>query len=323
MNPPRYQPWLFHYAVLTVIVALLAVVAGALVTTKNAGMAFRDWPTSDGHNMFLYPWLESAGNEFLEHGHRLAGSLIGMVSIGLAGLLWWKETRMPVRLLGAGVLACVIFQGILGGTRVLWDQKTLAMLHGSFGALVLSLMALTAQMTSRRWFEIEKQPLPEYSPQWSVIKFFSVALPAVIMVQYFMGGLLRHLGTALFEHMGGAVAVLIVAISGIVLAHRSQVGWIKRSAWLLLLIVLVQISLGAGTFVTKFGFKSTGYVAVQYSIEQVTFRTVHTVVGILLLMTSVIHAARVSRVTSLVRRQYIAAPVTLSLLPVSLKGGVG
>ena len=138
MNPPRYQPWLFRYAVLTVTVALVAVVVGALVTTKNAGMAFRDWPTSDGHNMFLYPWLESAGNEFLEHGHRLAGSLIGLVSIGLAGLLWFKAERLSLRVLGLAVLGCVIFQGLLGGTRVLWDQKTLAMMHGSFGAMVLA-----------------------------------------------------------------------------------------------------------------------------------------------------------------------------------------
>ena len=43
------------------------------------------------------------------------------------------------------------------------------------------------------------------------------------------------------------------------------------------------------------GGQTAGGNVVQYSIEQITIRTLHTVVGILLLMTSVMHAARVQR----------------------------
>ena len=49
-----YQPWLHRYAALTAATALLLpILMGALVTTLDAGMAFPDYPTSDGHNMFL------------------------------------------------------------------------------------------------------------------------------------------------------------------------------------------------------------------------------------------------------------------------------
>jgi len=43
----------------------LPILAGALVTTTDAGMAFAIGPSSDGHNMFLYPWLNSVGEKFL------------------------------------------------------------------------------------------------------------------------------------------------------------------------------------------------------------------------------------------------------------------
>ncbi len=87
MSSPTYQPWVFRLAVLTAGVALLPIVMGGLVTTLQAGMAFPDWPSSDGHGMLSYPWLKSTGDKFLEHGHRLAGMLIGCVSIVLAIVL--------------------------------------------------------------------------------------------------------------------------------------------------------------------------------------------------------------------------------------------
>jgi len=40
---------------------------GGLVTSKGAGLAVPDWPTTFGHNMFLYPWSKMIGNIFYEH----------------------------------------------------------------------------------------------------------------------------------------------------------------------------------------------------------------------------------------------------------------
>ncbi len=81
MRSSRYRPLLFGLAVATAATALLPIVVGALVTSHKAGMAFADWPTSDGQGMFAYPWLKSAGDKFIEHGHRLAGILIDRLSI--------------------------------------------------------------------------------------------------------------------------------------------------------------------------------------------------------------------------------------------------
>jgi len=91
MSEHSYHPALYRLAIATACVALLPIVVGAVVTTMKAGMAFRDWPTSDGYNMFFYPWLKSAGNKFIEHGHRLAGILIGLVSIATALTAWLSK----------------------------------------------------------------------------------------------------------------------------------------------------------------------------------------------------------------------------------------
>ena len=191
-------------AVVTTGVAMLPIVIGAIVTTTGAGMAFADWPTSDGHSMFLYPWLKSAGDKFLEHGHRLAGIAIGLCSILLAVVLWMKERRRWVKLAGCLVLLGVILQGILGGMRVRFDDQGLAMVHGSLAALVFSLMAAVALVTSRSWKYAEfKSHTGDHDV--SHLRPWAIMIPIVIFGQYVLGGLLRHLGRSLHEHIAVAM----------------------------------------------------------------------------------------------------------------------
>src|SRR5580658_9089976 len=125
MRSDRYHAALFWLAIATAVTALLPIAVGSLVTTLDAGMAFRDWPTSDGQGMLSYPWLQSAGDKFIEHGHRLAGITIGCVSILFALTAWVWEPRRWVRFCALGVLAAVIVQGVLGGGRVLADARTI------------------------------------------------------------------------------------------------------------------------------------------------------------------------------------------------------
>ena len=63
--------------------------------------------------------------------------------------------------------------------------------------------------------------------------------------------------------------------------------WLTRPAYALLGVTLCQIALG-GAWVTRFGLPMLNYVAVQRSLLQTAVRTSHTVVGMLVLMTSVL-----------------------------------
>jgi cytochrome c oxidase assembly protein subunit 15 len=290
MTDLPYNPWLHRFALLIACVALLPILMGALVTTRDAGMAFPDWPGSDGHNMLLYPWLQSAGAKFLEHGHRLAGVLIGLASIALAAAAWRFEQRAWVRVLAYAVLAAVVVQGVLGGQRVRLDERGLAFVHGSFAALVLALMAGVAVVTSRAWHAAAVRnglrPLGR-------LRWLAVATCGIVFIQYVLGGLLRHRGTALHEHLGFAfVAALMVAWLAMS-AAATGVAWLRAPAAALALLTIAQLALGAGAWITKFGFD--GYVAVYGSPLSVVVRTSHVLCGMLLFVTAVVLTVRIAR----------------------------
>lgn len=290
MTSSDYNPRVHRIAVLTACVALLPIVVGALVTTKDAGMAFRDWPSSDGHNMLLYPWLKSAGDKFLEHGHRLAGIVIGLASIGLAVVTWRKEPRRWVRLLSVAILLCVVGQGILGGQRVLLDERGLAFVHGLFAACVFSLMSTMAVVTGPKWFEATSAgSLGELRR----IRTLAAITVMVAFVQYLLGGLLRHRGMVLHEHLGFAFVVLASTVMLFRSVHASRIAALSRLADRLAALMLLQLALGAGAWVTKFGFGN--YVAIHGSLIQIVSRTSHVIVGMLLLMTAVVLLVRTLR----------------------------
>jgi cytochrome c oxidase assembly protein subunit 15 len=291
-----YSAFRHRFAAATVGVTLVTLVAGALVTSKNAGMAFRDWPTSDGHFMVTYPWLADFARDwdkFLEHGHRLAGMAIGLWSIALAVLLAWTEPRRWVKLAGFGVLLAVIVQGVLGGFRVWLDERGLAMVHGAFAACVFSLMAGVSTALSRNWSEA---PARFRDADVAHLKSLALLTIGLLTGQYLLGGLIRHRGSGLHEHLVFGIASFAFVVVNTFIAHRTGVPWVRRSAWLLLAATVAQVALGAGAWITKFGLATLGYVAVADSIQQVTLRTAHTVVGMLVFMTAVVHAMRVFRV---------------------------
>ena len=303
----RPNRWLHRFAVATCCAALLPIVVGAIVTTMKWGMAFYDWPSSDGHGMFAYPWFGSTIDKFTEHGHRLAGITIGCFSIVLAAWTWKSERRNWVCWLATGVLVGVIVQGLLGGGRGLADDPRMARLHGQFAACVLALMGTVALVTSTGWQAVSGQHPTTPSPRFKTLAW---SLPAVLLVQSALGGWIRHLGGGLFEHVGFALAVLVLTTCVVVLAvgHGSQ--WLKTNAWLLATVLVLQLSLGAAAWVTRFGWPASNYVAVQGAPLQVVMRTTHAVTGQLLFLASVTLAVRTLRFDWLTRRVLIANVTT-------------
>ena len=87
---------------------------GGLVTTTDAGMAVPDWPSTFGYNMFLYPWqswLAGPWDLFVEHGHRLLASSVGMLTIGLVIVMWRTDERAVAAKLEFGGIGAGDFSG--------------------------------------------------------------------------------------------------------------------------------------------------------------------------------------------------------------------
>jgi heme A synthase len=164
---------------------------GGLVTTYAAGMAVPDWPGTFGYNLFLYPWqtwLFGPWDLFIEHGHRLLGALVGLLTIGFVVAVYRQDDRPWVRWLAVGALVAVIAQGSLGGARVLLDERQLAMLHGCAGPAFFALCIVLCAVTSRWWQEAAVHRLDRASRFHAWI----VSIAVLAYVQLVIGALMRH-----------------------------------------------------------------------------------------------------------------------------------
>jgi cytochrome c oxidase assembly protein subunit 15 len=280
---------LHRFAWLTAALTLLLPVAtGAVVTTLKAGMAFSDWPSSDGYNMLAYPWFKAARDEFIEHGHRLSGMAIGVICIALAVATWRFESRRTPRLFAVAIFGSVLVQGLLGGARVRMDEQTMALVHGDFGAAVFSLMCVFVLVTGSGW---ETRPRVSDRAAGRAARILSSVVLGSVVIQYFLGGVLRHLGHgwAWISHPWFALVPVVLTPVLAVVARRSGSALLIRGANLLLGLVACQALLGLATWYVRYGVPAWGVVAVPNSLQQIAICSLHTVVGMLTLMVSVVN----------------------------------
>src|SRR5260370_1761523 len=77
-----------RFALLLAGATFFLIIAGALVTSHDAGLATSDWPLSNGQ---VFPKM--VGNLFWEHGHRMVATTVGLLTIALAFYLFLKDDR--------------------------------------------------------------------------------------------------------------------------------------------------------------------------------------------------------------------------------------
>src|ERR1700721_654523 len=83
----RVRQSLHRFALMLAGCLVLLLIAGALVTRNDAGLAVPDWPLSYGS---LMPPM--VGGIFYEHGHRVIATIAGLLTIILAV---WLPPRHP------------------------------------------------------------------------------------------------------------------------------------------------------------------------------------------------------------------------------------
>src|SRR5690606_23908479 len=83
-----YRTWLHRFACLLVVATFVLVASGGNVTSRDVGLAVPDGFTVFGHFLWAFPYEEWKGGIFHEHIHRLKGSVIGLLTIGLCVWLW-------------------------------------------------------------------------------------------------------------------------------------------------------------------------------------------------------------------------------------------
>ena len=282
--------WRHRFTVLTGCATLLLMGWGAFVTSIEAGLAVPDWPSSyDSYDPFNpWPGWWRVTPLLAEHGHRLLGMLTGLLTTVLAIWTWFAERRRWLRWLALGALALVSFQGLLGGLRVVWLSLDLAVVHASVAQLFLGLIVALAVFTSKGW--LTAGALPDDARDARLWRL-ALAVPGAVWLQIILGALLRHPGTGIHPvlagfHIGGAVlvAVAVAAFLYRVWNDFQNVRVLYRTAWLLAILVDVQLVLGlTAYFVT---LDDAGML--EPSNLQVGVNTSHAVIGALLMAGSVL-----------------------------------
>jgi cytochrome c oxidase assembly protein subunit 15 len=249
------QPeWLARFGLIAALAAAPLLFIGGLVTSTNSGMAVPDWPNTYGSNMFLYPLGPRARPDvYLEHSHRLFGTLVGCAVLTLTIWVLAKERRGWVKSLTLVALALVVTQGVLGGGRVIANSTAAGLVHGVLAQLVFGLIVSVAVVLSPTW---RTMSVPNKPPGLRRLRLFATGLLHSTILQLIFGAMYRHLRDAhsLWTHAGFSVIVVILAAATgfAAVATAAQFGdsapLFRRLGRAILAVVLIQFLLGWTAF---------------------------------------------------------------------------
>jgi len=275
----EHNPSLHRYAVFTACCTFLLLIAGALVTSNDAGLSIPDWPLAYGS---LTPPM--VGGIRYEFTHRVIATCIGLLTIGLAAWLWRAEKRPWMRWLGLAALGGVIAQGILGGMTVrMFQPPPVSAAHATLAQLFFSTVVAIAVFTSSWWNRelagVEDTGTP---PVRSLLIWTLVA----VFLQLILGAAFRHKGFGIIPHLIGAVIVtmLIFMTAGALKRRFSNVPALRSCAKLLHMLIGMQLLLGGGAYWSRL------YAAhfPQPIAVMVALTVVHTVTGALVLAATLV-----------------------------------
>jgi len=190
MTRSTSNPWLHRFSFLLAVTVLGLLCVGGLVTSHGAGMAVPDWPNTFGYNMFFFPISKWVGGVFYEHSHRLLASLVGFLTIILAVWLWISEERRWLRWCGVAALGAVIFQGVLGGLRVVWMKDEIGIFHAALAQLFFALVCSMVLFSSRWWIAVRLNPAQ--AAKLRILRSLALWTTALIFVQLLLGASMRH-----------------------------------------------------------------------------------------------------------------------------------
>ncbi len=226
--------WLARFGLITVFIYLPLITVGGAVTSTESGLAVPDAVTSYGALSVLFPFeLMSEPRIFIEHSHRLFGTLAGLTTIVLTVCVFVFEPRKLPRVLAVLLLASVCLQGYMGIKRVSEMNTAIALVHAVFGTVVLALAGVLAASLTPTWRELADRAERRVAARKAV--WFGIAMTAAVFIQIGLGAATRHLDRmtppspgashARLTHVIFAFAVMfIVIVAGSMAIRAGKIG---------------------------------------------------------------------------------------------------
>jgi heme a synthase len=290
---------------------VLLILAGSFVTSTDSGLSVPDWPTTYGWNMFMFPPSKWVGGIFYEHGHRLIASTVGFLTIILAAWIWFADSRRWLRWFGVAALVSVVAQGILGGLTVIYLLPApVSTAHAGLAEIFFCMTVAIALFTSPGWID----GYGDMGVEDRTLRRAATTSTVIIFTQILIGATMRHTGAGLAipdfpwmfghlvpDHWSGAIAIHFAHRVGALIVTGMAFGtslyvWrrhqdrpeLARPATLIMFLVIVQVTLGALTVISR---------------RDPLVNSLHVVVGALVLTTSLLLTLRSWRVRFAAQRR--------------------
>ncbi|HTC86980.1 MAG TPA: hypothetical protein VK686_01710 [Bryobacteraceae bacterium] len=243
------NPWLHRYAIFVAFCALIAIAAGALVTSLArplAGPIAATAPAVAGTAQF---W------------HHMIGGVVVVLMLGLA---IGQSTRLAWIGFGVGVL-----DGILGARAITNALPQLAgILHALLAQVFFGAIVAIAVVTSESWKRGPELIDDTWRPS---LRSLAVAVPAIILLQTTLGASYRYRALGVIWHILNAMIVLLlILIVAVFLVRQFPLHPTLRPASVTLAVITsIQVMLGFTTFMMLILFPETSLAVVITSVLHV------------------------------------------------------
>ena len=313
---PRRLAWVLACA------SFLSIVIGAVLTGYGAGGVASDGPAGVHHFWFLYPtgdWL-GIWDVFLEHLHRLVGTVSVLAATGLAAMLWRMDVGKGLHRTATAVAGGLWLECLFGGLGILSgrsDPTTIAgvdtplflsRFHACIAPAVFALAVVLLERTSVKTPTVGTKARSTVGRWW----WLAWSVACGILLQIVLGVQLRQIAIDAAPWWFTLEVWLHLAVAGIVgcgvawlligMRRLSDFPAILRRVRLLGILFALQIVLGVCAWVTSYGWPQwfTEYILpwehniVAEGILQVAATTTHVAVASLCLAAAVSLAAQIT-----------------------------
>jgi len=236
------SPWLHRYAIFAALVALIAIVLGALVTSLE---------------VFYTPVAHPAVDESIELWHHVVAGVAVVLAVALAFVIRSRA--------GWFAIAAGTFDGVFAISR----QPFPSILHALLAQVFFGAIVVIAVMTSASW---TRGPSPIEDSWRPSLRSLAIAMPFIILLQTTLGASYRYHALGVLWHILNAMIVLLLNLIVVVFLVRQfpEHPTLRPAAVALGVITGIQVMLGFTTFMMLILFPETSLAVVITSVLHVT-----------------------------------------------------
>src|SRR5271163_2959988 len=240
------NPWLHRYAIFVAFCALVAIAAGAVVTSLLRPIA---GPLAAGPPAVI---------QSVQFWHAIAGGVAVVLMLGLA-----IGVKAQFGWIG---LAAAVIDAALGVGQAF--PQLAAILHALLAQIFFGLIIAIAVTTSASW---KSGPQPIADTWRPSLRSLAVAVPAIILLQTTLGASYRYRALGVIWHILNAMIVLLLILIVAVFLIRQfpEHPTLRPAAIALAVITSIQVMLGFTTFMMLILFPETSLAVVITSILHV------------------------------------------------------